>query len=43
MQSVAGLAADGRQIVARARAEAARYERFHFCTNIVDNDMHHCK
>lgn len=28
VQAVAGLAADGRQIVARAKAEATNYERF---------------
>lgn len=30
LQSVAGLAADGRQIVARAKSEATNYERFLF-------------
>jgi len=29
-QAVAGLAADGRQIVARAKSEATNYERFVF-------------
>lgn len=30
LQAVAGLAADGRQIVARAKAEATNYERYAF-------------
>lgn len=30
LQAVAGLAADGRQIVARAKAEATNYQRFAF-------------
>lgn len=30
LQAVAGLAADGRQIVARAKSEATNYERFLF-------------
>jgi hypothetical protein len=34
LQAVAGLAADGRQIVARAKSEANSYERFAFCSGI---------
>ena len=30
IQAVAGLAADGRQIVARAKSEATNYQRFSF-------------
>ncbi|KAK6120423.1 hypothetical protein DH2020_045837 [Rehmannia glutinosa] len=34
-KGVAGLAADGRQIVARAKSEATNYERFLFCSCLV--------
>lgn len=34
LQAVAGLAADGRQIVARAKSEASNYERFALCSRM---------
>ena len=43
LQAVAGLAADGRQIVARAKSEATNYERFSFffkCQNVVWHSLH---
>ncbi|KAF8370017.1 hypothetical protein HHK36_031956 [Tetracentron sinense] len=39
---VAGLAADGRQIVARAKSEATNYERIHCCTFTILNIVLNC-